>query len=256
MKVKSILILSALLLVSNLGLVSQTFAEVTAGAYFSTAPLVEPGIYDGVLGTNGQNGTAYYKFNALKGQTVTVSAVFTRARAMDTDQPGTCLDPAINAYDKNMVNLGSSVGKWYIGNYLRDFAVPDEKYAKGPLCIKGNDTTPHTLSGTYKVKTSGVNYVAVSTTWFEGDQYLSDKVKIQKYLTSVYYDLNITVEGTPDADAGTIPTVATTPVTTTPASTISGNGSMSVCQFIDLLTLLGVVDPTKAASVKVTMACK
>lgn len=269
MKVKSILILSALLIISNLGLVSATYAEVTAGAYFSTAPLVEPGIYDGVLGTNGSNGTAYYKFNALKGQTVNLSAVFTKTKAgPNGSTPGLtdacrCLVPSIRAYDSNMFNLGQTVGDGYNGPY----ASLSKLRTTAPFCIKYNDTSPNTYSGYYKVEKSGINYVAVSTAWggtcevsapgLEGSSVVqsqmaaANKMEADKRLLGSYYDLNIVVEGIPDA--GTV----VAPVTTTsPSSTVSGNGQMSTCQFIDLLSLLGIVDSTKAASVKVTMGCK
>ena len=264
MKVKSILVLSALLIVSSFGLVSATYAQntVTPGAYFSTAPLVEPGIYSTVLGTNGSNGTAYYKFNALKGQIIKVSAVFTKNRSNYVYGNGeygiprcTCLEPKIAAYDKNMFNVGQTQGL----EYYTDKA--------GPYCIRGSDTSPNTYSGYYKVTESGVNYVSISTSWAgvcKADQYMlgSDKMALDQEADKpgieTYVDLNVVIEGTPDADAGTVPAITTAPVVTTPApvSTISGNGSMTVCQFIDLLTLLGVVDSAKAASVKVTMACK
>ncbi len=194
MKIKSLLVLSALLVSSNLGLVSATYAEVTPGFKFSNAPLVEPGIYDGALGNNE---TVYYKFNASKGQTVKLSAVFTQTQIGVTDVPCTCLVPSIIGYDKNMFPLGSTVGKEYF------------KYANddGPYCIRGNDTSPHGYSGSYKVTETGINYVAVSTGWREtckvltndGDPYSVAQIdrETRKALSKIYYDLNITVEGTP-----------------------------------------------------------
>ena len=224
MKVKSILVLSALLVVSNLGLVGNIHAQntITPGAYFSTAPLVESGIYSTILGSNGSNGTAYYKFNALKGQTIKVSAVFTKSRDNYTygdfdkypdyyKQQCTCLVPKIAAYDKNMFSIGQTVGKEYDTNKT------------GPYCIKGPDTSPNTYSGYYKVEESGVNYVAVSTSWGGLCQassnfmpFMKDEMAKQEYDKQgikTFVDLNVVVEGIPDPVTTPVPVIAPAPVT-------------------------------------------
>ena len=253
MKVKSILVLSALLVISSLGLVSSTYAETAPGASFSSAPLVEQGIYSGILGNNE---TLYYKFNALKGQTANLSAVFARSNSLGENTNCTCLVPAINAYNKNMVNVGSSVAK----EYYHDMQTVNG-ITHGPYCIRDGDTSPNTLAGYYKVLGSGVNYVAVSAGWnmsCGGSEYIGtaadsfgkSRVALdqKKDLSKTHYDLNITVEGTPDADAGTTPVATTT-------TTVSGTSSISICQFVDLLITIGVIDPVKAPIAKASLKC-